>query len=143
MPWWLWLLSGIVLAAAETHFTRDFTLFCVGISAILVGLMTAVGLFNPLWTQWLAFALLSGATLFWARDWLREHFLRKVEERDLSNVTGEVAIPVDDFPAFGFGSAELRGTRWKAHNASGVAILRGQRCRVMKVQGLTLWIMPE
>lgn len=142
MPWWAWVLGGVALVAAETHFTRDFTLFCVGVSAVFIGLMTSAGMFN-VWTEWLGFALLSGATLFWARDWLREHFLRHVEERELGNVLGEVAIPVDDVAAFGFGKAELRGTKWNAHNATAVAILRGQRCRVMKVQGLTLWIMPE
>lgn len=105
MPWWTWIVVGLVLLAAETHYTRDFSLFCVGLSAILVGAMTALGLYN-LWTQWLGFALLSGATLFWARDWLRQHFLKHVEERELGNVLGEVAVPVDDFPAFGFGKAD-------------------------------------
>ncbi len=142
MPWWIWIIGGIVLVAAETIFTRDFSLFCVGVSAILVGLMTAAGILNP-WAQWLGFAILSAATLVWARDWLREHFIRHVEERDLSNVLGEVAIPIDDLKAFGFGKAELRGSHWNAHNAASVAISRGQRCRVMKVRGITLWIMPE
>jgi membrane protein implicated in regulation of membrane protease activity len=142
MPWWLWVVSGIALAAAETRITRDFTLLCVGISAILVGVISALEIF-PIWGQWLAFALLSGATLFWARDWLRSHLLRTAEHRELSNVLGEVAIPVDDVPPYGFGKAELRGTRWNAHNASHVALSRGQRCRVMKIKGLTLWIMPE
>jgi len=142
MPWWLWIVSGISLAAAEIHFTRDFTLLCIGLSAILVGAVSYLGVY-PMWAEWLAFAALSAAMLFWARDWLRNHFLRTAEIRELSNVLGEVAIPVDDVPPYGFGKAELRGAYWSAHNATHVAIVRGQRCRVMKVNGLTLWIMPE
>lgn len=142
MPWWLWVSLGIVLIAAET-LTGDFTLFCVGASAVVVGLMTALGLFEmPM--QWLSFAVLSGATLFWVRDWLRETALaRGPREHEFSNVVGETALPLDDLPAYGFGKVELRGSSWSAHNAANVAILRGQRCRVMRVKGLTLWIMPE
>ncbi len=141
MPWWIWLVAGLILAAAEA-LTGDFTLFCVGLSAILVGLASCLGPFD-IRAQVLAFAVLSAGSLFWAREWLRNHFLARGESREMSNVLGETAIPLDDLPAFGFGEAELRGTRWSAHNAGQVAILRGQRCRVMKVKGLTLWIMPE
>lgn len=143
MPWWLWVSLGLVLLVTETRVTRDFTLFCVGASAILIGFMTALGLFQ-VWVQWLGFSVLSASTLIWVRDWLRASALASGrQEHEFSNVLGEVAVPLDDLPAFGFGKAELRGTTWSAHNAASVAILRGQRCRVMKVKGLTLWILPE
>jgi len=62
---------------------------------------------------------------------------------ELENIVGQSAIPLDDLPAYGFGKAELRGTTWSAHNATHMKILRGQRCKVIKMKGLTLWIMPE
>jgi membrane protein implicated in regulation of membrane protease activity len=62
---------------------------------------------------------------------------------ELENIVGQSAIPLDDLPAYGFGKAELRGTTWSAHNATHMKILRGQRCKVMKMNGLTLWIIPE
>ena len=143
MPWWLWLSLGMVLLVTETRMTRDFTLFCVGASAILIGFMTALGLLQ-VWAQWLGFSVISASTLVWARDWLRVRALASGRhDHEFSNVLGEVAVPLDDLPAYGFGKAELRGTSWSAHNAAGVVILRGQRCRVMRVKGLTLWILPE
>lgn len=143
MPWWLWGIVGIALIALETHTTRNFTLFCVGASAIIVGAMA--GLTNTqLWMQWLAFGVLSIGTLLWARDWLATMLLARGEgEPEFGNVVGQIAVPIDDLPANGFGKAELRGTTWNAHNASNLAITRGQRCRVFEVKDLTLWISPE
>jgi membrane protein implicated in regulation of membrane protease activity len=142
MPWPVWILAGVILLVLEVYHSRDFTLFSFGASALLVGLMAALGVFD-FWAQWICFGLLSAALLVWARDWLRAAMLGKPSHAELENVIGQVAIPLDDLPAFGFGKAELRGTTWSAHNASHVAILRGQRCKVMRIRGLTLWIQPE
>jgi serine/threonine protein kinase/membrane protein implicated in regulation of membrane protease activity len=142
MPWAIWIIAGLVLMAVEVHYTRDFTLFCFGISALLVGLMSILGAVD-IWTQWISFAALSTALLFSAREWLRRKMLSRPGSAELENILGQSAIPLDDLPAYGFGKAELRGTTWSAHNATHMKIVRGQRCKVMKIQGLTLWIMPE
>ena len=108
MPWWLWGIVGIALIALETHTTRNFTLFCVGASAIVVGAMA--GLTNTqLWAQWLAFGILSTVTLLWARDWLATTLLARVGgEPEFGNVVGQIAVPIDDLPALGFGKADAR-----------------------------------
>jgi serine/threonine protein kinase/membrane protein implicated in regulation of membrane protease activity len=142
VPWPIWFVAGLVLMALEVHYTRDFTLFCFGLSAILIGLMSIFGVFE-IWTQWIGFAAISTALLFSAREWLLRKMLSRPGSAELENIIGQSAIPLDDLPAYGFGKAELRGTTWSAHNASHVKITRGQRCRVMKMNGLTLWIIPE
>jgi membrane protein implicated in regulation of membrane protease activity len=40
------------------------------------------------------------------------------------------------------GKVELRGSSWSARSAR-AALARGQRCRVERVDGLTLWVRPE
>ena len=143
MPWWLWGIVGIALIALETHTTRNFTLFCVGASAIIVGAMAGLT-HTELWLQWLAFGVLSTATLLWARDWLATMLLaRGDDDHEFANVVGQIAVPIDDLPALGFGRAEMRGTTWNVHNATRLLIARGQRCRVSDVKDLTLWISPE
>lgn len=142
MPWPIWISVGLLLMAIEVHYTRDFTLFCFAASALLVGLMTILGILD-FWTQWAIFAALSAALLFSAREWLRKKMLSRTTDAELENIVGQSAIPLDDLPAYGFGKAELRGSTWSAHNASHVKIMRGQRCKVMRINGLTLWIMPE
>ncbi len=142
MPWPLWVIAGLVLMAVEVHYTRDFTLFCFGISALLIGLTSTFGILD-IRMQWIGFAVLSTALLVSAREWLRNKMLGRPGNAELENIIGQSAVPLDDLPAYGFGKAELRGTTWSAHNASHVRIQRGQRCKVMKINGLTLWIMPE
>ena len=142
LPGLVWIVAGLVLMAVEVHYTRDFTLFCFSISALLVGVMTILGVLD-LWTQWISFAALSTALLFSAREWLRRKMLNRPGSGELENIIGQSAIPLDDLPAYGFGKAELRGTTWSAHNVTHLKILRGQRCKVMRLHGLTLWIMPE
>ena len=133
----------MVLLVIEAGATREFTLFCVGSSAIAVGLMTVLGIFS-LPVQFVSFALLSATTVFWVRDWLRTAVSHTgLPEQDFGNVVGQIAFPLEDLVPFGFGNAELRGTTWSAHNASHVPIPRGRRCKVMTVKGLTLWILPE
>lgn len=143
MAWWLWVAIAIVLLVVEASATREFTLFCFGISALGVGLMTALGIYSvPI--QFVSFAVLSVAGVFWVRDWLREAASHTgLHEHEFGNVIGQIAFPLDDLIPFGFGKAELRGTTWSAHNASNVPIPRGRRCKVMSVKGLTLWILPE
>jgi membrane protein implicated in regulation of membrane protease activity len=55
---------------------------------------------------------------------------------------GETAIVLDDLAPGAVGKAELRGTSWTAQNAGAAALSRGQRCRVVRVEGLTLFIRP-
>ncbi len=142
MTWPVWILAGLALLVVEVHYTRDFTIFCFGVSALVVGITAAFGVLD-VWAQWVGFGALSTALLFWAREWLRVMMLGKPGDVEFENVVGQIATPLDDMPAYGFGKAELRGTTWRAHNASSVNIRHGQRCKVMKVNGLTLWIMPE
>jgi membrane protein implicated in regulation of membrane protease activity len=47
---------------------------------------------------------------------------------------------MDDLAPGAVGKAELRGTTWTAQNADDRPLARGQRCRVARVEGLTLLI---
>ena len=58
-------------------------------------------------------------------------------------MVGETATPLDDIAPGAVGRAELRGSAWSARNASGVTIARGQRCRVVKVERLMIFLEPE
>jgi len=48
-----------------------------------------------------------------------------------------------DLPEGGEGKAELRGVPWIARAASGLALPKGQRCRVERVDGVTLWVRAQ
>jgi len=37
----------------------------------------------------------------------------------------------------------LRGTAWNARNSSDRILVRGERCKVQRVDGLSLWVNKE
>jgi hypothetical protein len=61
----------------------------------------------------------------------------------VDTLAGESAIPREDLAVSGTGKAELRGTTWTAHNAGPTPLTKGQRCKVERIEGLTIWISAE
>jgi membrane protein implicated in regulation of membrane protease activity len=61
----------------------------------------------------------------------------------VDSMIGEVAIPLEALDAGAIGRAELRGSTWTAKNVGPTAFRKGQRGKVTKVDGLTLWITAE
>jgi membrane protein implicated in regulation of membrane protease activity len=144
MAWWAWIVLGIVCVAIEVHFTHDFSLFCVGASAFIVAAITIVTGGGPHWSQWIVFAALSVIILIAVRKPLLGRFqANRGRDADFQYLIGEVATPDDDLPANAVGRAELRGSSWSARNGEGVGLRKGQRCRVERVEGLTVWLKAE
>ena len=141
MTWWLWLLLGLVLSALELASTGGFYLIFFGVSAMFIGLMTAIGLAGPPWLQWLVFTLLSVILLLaFRRPILR---IMQVETGPVDALVGQTAVTLDAIPPGTVGRAELRGATWSARNLHSADLARGQRCRVERVDGLMLFLLPE
>ncbi len=141
MEWWLWLLLGLVLAALELASTGGFYLIFFGVSAMFIGLMGAIGLAGPAWLQWLAFTILSVILLLaFRRPILR---MMNVDTGPVDSLVGEFATVLDAIQPGAIGRAELRGSTWSARNLHSADLARGQRCRVERVDGLMLFLLPE
>jgi inner membrane protein len=139
MDWWAWVLLGIALLVVEVATPGGLFALFFGAGAIVVAPLAALGV--PEAGQWLAFSVLSVASLLG---------LRRRLTRALSNqppvpaeLVGEAAVVVVEVPVVGEGRVELRGVPWSARTAGGVALAVGRRCRVERVEGLTLWIRAE
>ncbi len=144
MFWWAWAFLGIVCMLIEVHLTQDFTLFCIGIAAFYVMALAALAPSIPWWSHWLIFSALSVAVLLTVRKPLLGRLqANRGNEADMNYLVGEVATPSEDVPALAVGRAELRGSVWTVRNGGSLPVSKGQRCRVTRVEGLTLWIKPE
>jgi len=109
----------------------------------MVGTLVALGLGNVA-VQWLLFSVVSVASLLAFRNPLLQWVASKHKSTgEVDLLTNEIATALEDFPERGMGKAELRGTSWNARNDSSAPIKKGQRCNILKVDGLTLWIKPE
>ena len=144
MTWWLWTLVGIGAVVIELGATRDFSLFCVGLSALIVAALAGLNLVTGTEAQWVSFSILAVVLVLVLRTPLQRLISpRDSPVREMDYLIGETALPIDDLPIDGFGKAELRGTQWTARNAAGCTLSKGQRCRVTKVDGLTIWVTAE
>jgi membrane protein implicated in regulation of membrane protease activity len=140
MAWWLWLLAALALLGVEMATPGGFYVMFFGVGAFVVGLLVVLGIGGPPWVQWLAFSGVSVASLLLFRGRILARFDRGQVSTRMDTLEGELAIPMDDLAPGAVGKAELRGTSWTAQNADGGVLAKGQRCRVVRVEGLTLFI---
>jgi hypothetical protein len=143
MSWWAWSLFGIVLLVGEVLTPGGFYLLFFGLGALAVGALGPLGIELPAWAQWLLFAALSiVATLFFRKPLLARLQAKSPAAR-ADELTGEIAAPREAIAPGAVGSAELRGTVWAARNGSSQSIAAGQRCRVVRIDGLQIVLEPE
>ena len=144
MIWWYWMLVGLILLGAEMITPGGFYILFFGLAALVVGGLAGLGLVQAEWLQWLLFSGLAVLSLLVFRGpllaWIKA---QEVETPAVDSMGGETAIPVEDLVPGGIGKAELRGTIWTAHNAGPALLKKNQRCKVERVEGLTLWITAE
>lgn len=142
MEWWIWILLGLALLLGELVTPGGFYIIFFGIGAVTVGVLAAFDIAGPPWFQVLLFSAFSLVTL-----WLfRERLLRLTQgsrRDDIDSLLGEMAVVTEDIPLQGIGKAEMRGTSWNARNIGEKPLARGERCRVKRVEGLTLFVRSE
>jgi len=142
MAWWLWMLGGILLLAAEVATPGGFFAIFFGAGAILVGAARVAGWGGPAWADWLLFPVVSVALLALFRRPLMRRFSLNTS-KPVDRLENESATVLEEIAPGGLGKAELRGASWNARTSGTAALARGQRCRVERVEGLTLWLRAE
>lgn len=144
MVWWYWMVLGFALLGAEMATPGGFYILFFGLSALLVGGLAGLEIVTADWMQWLLFSVIAISSLLVFRGPL----LARINDgpqthSNVDSMIGEVAIALEPLPAGGTGKAELRGSTWTTKNVGPTAFNKGQRGKVTKVDGLTLWITAE
>jgi len=145
MVWWHWLVIGFFLAAAELVTPGSFYMLFLGLAGLIVGAIIGIGVPMDTWIQVVVFCVISFGMLTLFRWKVQKRLMRRPASADLTQVpemTGEIAIPLEDIEVHAVGKVELRGTSWTARPTV-EAVRKGQRCRVVRVEGLTLYIRAE
>jgi hypothetical protein len=143
MYWWLWLVLGLIFVGLEVLTPGGFYVLFFGIGALVVGSLAGFGWSGPIWLQVLLFSAISLLSLLCFRPHLVRATRSKERPDPIDTLEGETALLVDDLQPDAVGRAELRGTTWTVRNGDQRLLVRGQRCRVSRVDGLTLWIRGE
>ena len=144
MTWWIWILIGLLLLAAEVAVPGGIIMLFFGIAALIVGALVAGGLGGPLWVQSLLFSLLSIVSL----TTLREPILRKMGARiaradRVDAIEGENVLVITDLAPGADGKVEFRGTSWSAINVGNNPLIKGEQGVVEKIKGVTLLIRSQ
>jgi len=143
MFWWHWIVLGLVLAGLGLASAGGFFIIFFGAAAIVVGLLSLVGLSGPLWVEWLLFSVLSIASLLLFRNPLLRRMRASHPPIAVDSLTEDIATAIDDIGPGAVGRAELRGSAWSARNVGSSPVVKGQRCMVRRVDGLMLHISAE
>ena len=143
MQWWHWLALGLILVALEMAATGGFYVIFFGVAAIAIGALHLFDLAGPIWFQFLLFALIAIISLVLFRNPLLRIMKLDGAGEDVDSMVGETAVPLEDIAPGAVGRAELRGSAWSARNSTNTVLTRGQRCRVVRVDRLMIFLEPE
>jgi membrane protein implicated in regulation of membrane protease activity len=142
MAWWIWVLGGLLLLVVEVTTPGGFFAVFFGVGAILVGVVRVLGWEGSAGGDWLLFTALSvGGLLLFRRPLMRR--FRLTSGKPVDRIEGESAVVTEEVAPGGVGKAELRGASWTARTTGDAALGKGRRCRVERVEGLTLWLKAE
>ena len=147
MLWWHWSILGLVLIGMEILTLGglgNFYFLFFGMAALIVSLLTWLSLTEAAWLQWFFFVLFGIISLFALRNTLQGTSLLKGKHKvPVDSMVGEFATVLENLEGQRIGRVELRGSTWTARNAGTSTIGKGSRAKIIRVEGLTLWIQPE
>jgi membrane protein implicated in regulation of membrane protease activity len=138
----VWLIVGIVLAAAEL-FTLDFVLIMLGGGALVAALVAALGVPVPL--QLGAFAVASLLGLGAVRPAIRRRLHRGADLKPMGveAIEGEEATVIEDV-AEGRGMVKIGGELWSARPYDATqSFAAGEQVRVVEIRGATALVWKE
>jgi membrane protein implicated in regulation of membrane protease activity len=138
----MWLVGGVLLMVIELATPSGFFVLFFGLGAITVGVLTRLGIVESVWAEWLLFTVASLAYILLFRGRLQKRLHPRGSE-EVDTLVGELATPKERIPPGEVGRVELRGSLWSARNDSSDLIEPGVRCRVVRVDGLLLFVRPE
>lgn len=142
MEWWMWVVGGVLLLAAEVLTPGSFFLFFFGIGGILTGMLAKFDIVTDWSMEWIVWSAVSLVTMVLFRPTL-VRLAKNIAPANLETYVGETATPMADIAPGAVGQAELRGVPWTAENIGTGPVVKGQRCRVVALEGLKLKLRAD
>src|SRR5947209_6390473 len=143
MPWWVWILVGVLALAGESASMALF-LLNVGMAAFVVAALAAFGV--PALGQAGVFVLLAIVLIGLVRPRLLQALGRGRQPRPLTTqeaLVGRVATATQPVTDEGGMVRVGQGEFWTARvTSAGQQIEAGSRVRIARVEGLTAYVEP-
>jgi membrane protein implicated in regulation of membrane protease activity len=136
--WWMWIVLGLVLAAIELLTPGGLFIIFFGVAAVVVGVLTLLGVVDRPWVEWLIFPVVALIALRLFRAPLLARLQKDSRPDNVDSLVGETAIAAGSMAPGEHGRVELRGSMWSGQNVGSRTIEAASRCRVVAVEGLRL-----
>jgi membrane protein implicated in regulation of membrane protease activity len=140
LTWWSWLIVGFVLMFAELLLPTGFFLFFFGVGAFLTAFLAGPPPAVLIYAQGLAFVGISLFCVVLLRKPLLAKFHFRNRADSVGSLIGETAKALETIAPQAIGKVEMHGFSWSALNTGSELIALNVRCRVEKVDGLTLHV---
>ena len=141
MSWSFWLIFGLGLLVFEILTPGGFFTIFFGLAAFVVAALVWLGVLDSGSGQWLVFGVMGTVLILALRPLVRKKFETNTPKVD--QLVGQTAIALETLDMNGRGKVELRGTTWSAVYSGSGSVLKGDRLRVTKVDGLSLVVEKE
>ncbi len=133
----IWFIAGTVLCLTELFLPTAFVALMMGISALLVALLSQVVLF--VWLQVVVWLLLSTVLVLLSRRFVRSPRRRPGKIQDATT-----AETLTEIPAGKTGRVRYEGNSWQARcDDDELSIAAHERVYVTRREGTTLIVVPQ
>ncbi|MHB8881455.1 MAG: NfeD family protein [Thermodesulfovibrionales bacterium] len=142
IPYWAWLVAGLILLIVEMVTTTFFVAF-FGVGALIVGVLTAAGVLQGTGPQFLIFGLSSISILVLFRKTIKEKFFPNTSAFN-DNFSGDTATAETEITSLS-GSLMYKGALWAAYRADGIIspIPAGDIVDIIGTDGIKLKVKPH
>jgi membrane protein implicated in regulation of membrane protease activity len=137
MEWWLWLSVGLFLLGLEMFTPTGMYLLIIGLSFMVVGGLTSIGIVESLQSQTIFAAIITLFFIFTIRKPFHA-LLKGMTQKTGSNITSQTVTITENIAPGALGKGELSGSSWSVKNETSVILEAGSRHNVASVNGLTL-----
>src|SRR5262252_6009890 len=96
MEWWIWIVLGCVLLVLEMATPGGFYFVFFGASALIVGVLSLVGITSTPWVEWVLFSIFAiGGTALFRRRLLARFGVPRPPTGEVDTLVGEVATTLE------------------------------------------------
>ncbi len=134
MVWTYWIIAGIALVIVEILTPGSFFFACIGIGAIVAGLVAVAA--GPTWRPWVVFAVASFLSIYFIRPLVRPFLRQGTTRSNVDELIGRSAVVTEPIEPPRFGMVKISGELWRAQ--SDIKAEVGSMVEVVSVEGTKL-----
>lgn len=138
---WLWVGILVVFIVMEAMTAQLVALWFI--AGAVVGFVTAL-LHGPVWLQMTLFVIVSVVSLFLLRPLIHQKVTPRIVATNADMSVGRIAVVSERIENdLARGRAMLEGQDWAARSYDGRILEKGERVRVLSIDGVKLIVLKE